>query len=134
MNCYIIERKTKTYKLIYEQGSLRKVEGIPGFDPSFFRWLVDHGMDIEANIKDYKSDFIKVEPMIVNFEDFWNLYDYKKDRQNAVKQWDKLSEESKLMAYKGVKKFMRGYGGQGQPPNPPYADRYLKNKRWEDEE
>jgi len=79
------------------------------------------------------SKSIKVERMTITFEIFWNKYDYKKDKENALKQWNKLKQEDQLSAYKGIDKYKRTCGGFGQPAMV-YPERYLKYKRWEDED
>jgi hypothetical protein len=131
MNCYIIQRPKRTYRLHYDNNELRRVEADPDFDRSFFTWLVGNEMYLEEKIANYKSDKIKVELMKVTFEMFWNRYGYKEDKQLAKDEWNKLREDEQLEAYKGVEKFHAKHGGYGKPALP-YAVRYLKRKRWND--
>ena len=69
------------------------------------------------------------------FADFWRAYPCGKSKQAAIKAWDKLRPDDKLLIEmaKGLKRSMasddwkRGIGI-------PYAATWLNNRRWEDEE
>ena len=73
------------------------------------------------------------EPEI--FERFWAAYPRGQDRSSAVKEWDKLKPDHKLMftmsaalnRQKMSEEWLRGVGI-------PYACRWLRNRRWEDED
>ena len=133
MNTYIVNSPSRTYKLTYLHGKVVKLEGEPDFTDKFWVWFLKGKFDLEENISKVDSKSIKVERMTVTFEIFWKKYDYKKDKQNAEKQWNKLKEEEQLAAYKGIDKYKRTCGGFGQPALV-YPERYLKNRRWEDED
>lgn len=69
------------------------------------------------------------------FDRFWKAYPCKKDRQSAVAEWDRLKPDRKLMGVMSValerqkasEQWQRGIGI-------PYACRWLKKRRWEDED
>ena len=73
------------------------------------------------------------EPEI--FERFWKAYPCKKDKASARREWDRLKPDRKLMMVmsaaldraKTSDEWQRGIGI-------PYACRWLRNRRWEDEE
>ena len=69
------------------------------------------------------------------FSDFWEIWPSKKNKQNAVKAWRKLSIESKRAAYAAVR---AGWFDQWQAAspdaNPIHAATYLNNRRWEDQQ
>lgn len=130
INKYTCTSKNTTLILTYEYGELKKIESSQ-LQPPHLGWIVKNNLFEEKNLK--TSDKIKVETIKVSFEDFWKKYDYKKDKQNALTQWAKLSEIDQKMAYNGIQKFKKNNGNYGQPALP-YAERYLKYKRWEDED
>lgn len=69
------------------------------------------------------------------FERFWTAYPCHKDKASARREWDKLKPDRKLMMNmsaalnraKTSDEWQRGIGI-------PYACRWLRNRRWEDEE
>ena len=69
------------------------------------------------------------------FERFWKAYPRGQDRQGAVEAWDKLRPSRELMLtmsaaldrQKKSEEWLRGVGV-------PYACRWLRNRRWEDED
>lgn len=69
------------------------------------------------------------------FERFWAAYPCKKDKASARREWDKLKPDRKLMMdmsaaldrAKCSDEWQRGIGI-------PYACRWLRNRRWEDED
>lgn len=68
------------------------------------------------------------------FERFWAAYPCRKDKASARREWDKLKPDRKLMQTmsaalsraKSSDEWQRGIGI-------PYACRWLRNRRWEDE-
>ena len=68
------------------------------------------------------------------FARFWTAYPVKKDKQAAIREWDKLKPDRKLMRSmsaaldrdKASDEWLRGIGI-------PYACRWLSHRRWEDE-
>ena len=65
----------------------------------------------------------------INFEDFWNKYNFKRDRVNAEKEWNKLNEEERSKAYNYISRYKSNLGTTAMV----YACRYLKYKRWDDQ-
>lgn len=133
MNCYIITRPNRTYKLYYDElGALRRTDADPNYDKSFFGWISKNDLYVEANIRAYKSNSIKVELMKVTFEMFWDTYGKKVKIDRAKTQWSKMTEDNQLLAFNGIEKFKKHNGNYGQPALC-YPDQYLKDKRWLDE-
>lgn len=68
------------------------------------------------------------------FDAFWTFYPRGEDRVGAVREWDRLKPSDELIATMGkalkrqmaTEEWQRGVGI-------PYACRWLKNRRWEDE-
>ena len=68
------------------------------------------------------------------FERFWKAYPCKRDKASARREWDRLEPDRKLMLtmsaalerQKASEQWQRGIGI-------PYACRWLRNRRWEDE-
>jgi hypothetical protein len=64
------------------------------------------------------------------FNAFWNIYAKKRGKQATLKQWDKLDALDRQMVLDNVSAFVRNN------PNPVYRpdpERYLKHRRFEDE-
>lgn len=69
------------------------------------------------------------------FEQFWNFYGMKVNRQRAIKEWDKLHPDDKLIDHmartlkrqKRSDMWSRGIGI-------PHPAQWLKDRRWEDED
>lgn len=68
------------------------------------------------------------------FEGFWKFYPRKEDRASAVRQWDRLKPSDELIDQmaKALKRQMQLPQWQDKTKIP-YACRWLKNKRWQDE-
>lgn len=74
------------------------------------------------------------------FEGFWRMYPLKKSKQAAIRAWDSLRPDDKLLAMMGQalrrqlagpewQRKIREDGGQGIP----YPATWLNGRRWEDE-
>lgn len=74
------------------------------------------------------------------FEGFWRMYPLKKSKQAAIRAWDSLRPDDKLLAVMGQalrrqlagpewQRKIREDGGQGIP----YPATWLNGRRWEDE-
>jgi len=71
------------------------------------------------------------ETIAITFDRFWDLYNYKKGRLNAEKEWRKLNEADKMKATVNVSKYNRSL--MGKTTEKLYAERYLKYRRFDDE-
>ncbi len=67
----------------------------------------------------------------ISFEAFWKKYDYKVDRQQAETFWNKMSKPEKLSALAGINKYK--YQCKLKNTAMIYPVRYLRNRRWLDE-
>ena len=74
------------------------------------------------------------------FEGFWRMYPVKKSKQAAIRAWDSLRPDDRLLAVMGHalqrqlaspewQRKLREEGGQGIP----YPATWLNGRRWEDE-
>ncbi len=68
----------------------------------------------------------------LTFETFWNKYEYKVDRISAEEHWKKMSDEEKLKAISGIARYK--YRCKIKNIATIYPVRYLRKKRWEDEQ
>lgn len=66
----------------------------------------------------------------LSFDNFWKLYAYKEGKIKAREQWEKLKDADKVAALTGIE----GYRSRCKQNNVAmqYAERYIKNRRWED--
>ncbi len=65
-----------------------------------------------------------------SFENFWNLYNKKVDRQSAERKYSKLKESEKEKIFETIPAYIKS------TPDPKYRknpDTYLNNRSWEDE-
>lgn len=69
------------------------------------------------------------EPEKYTFEQFWNLYGKKDGKKNSEVQWKKLKPEEKVLAVEN----MDNHKGGKDKKYWKDPERYLKDKRWEDE-
>ena len=74
------------------------------------------------------------EPMM--FERFWKLYPKKKDKSKAIREWDRLKADRKLMGVMSAALRAQMASEEWQRDNGravPYPCRWLSHRRWEDE-
>lgn len=68
------------------------------------------------------------------FEGFWKFYPRHDDRASAVRAWDRLKPSDDLIREMGIALTWQKQQPQWQDRTKiPYACRWLKNKRWQDE-
>lgn len=69
------------------------------------------------------------------FLEFWEIWPSKKNKQNAMKAWRKLTIEDKRAAYSAIR---AGWFDQWQAAspdaNPIHAATFINNRRWEDQQ
>lgn len=76
----------------------------------------------------------EVEPY--PFERFWNLYNFKHDKQPAEKAWKKLNNKDRAAVIESIPKylaFLEHQRATGFNQNQAYAASYLNKRRWEDD-
>lgn len=70
------------------------------------------------------------------FERFWNAYPKKKDKQKAIREWNKLKADRKLMREMSAALGRQKASEEWQRDNGraiPYPCRWLSHRRWEDD-
>lgn len=86
-----------------------------------------------------KANFTVEEIIEVSFENFWNLYDDKRDKTKTKAIWDKLSEHKRKQYFDWVKPYFKflqeKYQGSDWTLFKKMAKSYLSkdNAPWEDE-
>lgn len=76
----------------------------------------------------------EVEPY--PFERFWNLYNFKHDKQPAEKAWNKLNNKDRAAAMAAIPNYhayLEHKRSTGFNQNQAYAATYLNKRRWEDD-
>lgn len=76
----------------------------------------------------------EVEPY--PFERFWNLYNFKHDKQPAEKAWNKLNNKDRAAAMASIPNYLaylEHKRSTGFDQNQAYAATYLNKRRWEDD-
>lgn len=70
------------------------------------------------------------------FERFWNLYNFKHDKQPAEKAWKKLNNKDRAAAMAAIPNYhayLEHKRSTGFNQNQAYAATYLNKRRWEDD-
>jgi len=79
------------------------------------------------------SSWRKPSPL-EGFDDFWEIWPSKINKDAARRAWKKLSLESRRLAYRAVRDGWFERWRQGSPDaNPIHASSFLNGKRWEDQ-
>ncbi len=75
----------------------------------------------------------KVQELVLvpDFEEFWNAYNYKHDRDLAAKEWRGMGDAERVAAYVNIKRYDAFIRARGQAKL--YAVRYLKRRTWEND-
>jgi hypothetical protein len=75
-----------------------------------------------------KTLFLREIPIELTFDLFWDSYNYKVDKFEAQKVWDKLSRKEKLESFEYIKKYKTQCASSGVAIK--YAKTYLRQKPW----
>jgi hypothetical protein len=67
----------------------------------------------------------------VEFEEFWNAYNYKLSKQEGIKAWAKLNEDEKRLAIMAVPKYLNFI--RDKNISQALAASWLNKRRWEDD-
>lgn len=81
--------------------------------------------------KDIKKETNKEKKFSESFSTFWSAYDRpdnKGSKENAYKQWNKLSEQERELAFKMIVPYKNS---QKDLQYMKHAERYLRDKAWE---
>jgi hypothetical protein len=68
---------------------------------------------------------------IPSFSDFWDLYDYKKNKATSEKSWTKLTNLEKMRAIEAIPQYLVFLAKNNHPQC--HASTWLNQKRWEDD-
>lgn len=123
-----------TYNL---DGLLSKFEFLEGdMTPVMIQWLFQKGYfpfkeEMIETFKQRKDLTVEIGDPDLSFDRFWNTYAKKQKKIVTEKLWKKLSDQNRLAAINGIKKYkticrMNNHG-QALP------DTYLSQQRWLDE-
>lgn len=101
---YVIEVKRKVGNLPIrkkadsEKNRIGKIPNQRNIDNISSKQSLSDNKEIE-NKKRLSNDNQKVDEL---FDKFWNEYDYKKSKKDAIKAWDKLTDAEKEIAIKAI--------------------------------
>jgi hypothetical protein len=115
------------------EGTLRSFKNDATLNEVQLDWLSKNfPMNIQTVNEIIKKSKMKATyiPAEVTFEQFWDEYDYKVDKAQAKKVWDKMKTGEKLAAVNAIKSY-KFYLQSNPGISKIYPERYLKNKRWE---
>lgn len=138
MNTYLIQSRKSGNRVEVEynnRGYIQavKFEGDP--EETAIDALLHHIARHEKDIIGwYPEQFdVTLVPLDVKFDTFWEAYGKKIGRQNAGTQWQKLNMGDRAKALKMVPKYQRWCTLQNPPRAIVDPERYLKNRRFDDD-
>lgn len=83
--------------------------------------------------KTYTSNFeIKKATPILDFENFWQLYNYKVKKELSEKAWNKLNDADKIKCFLRLKKYNQILASSGQAKA--HLVTWINQKRFNDED
>lgn len=86
--------------------------------------------NLPTDVADMKRRYNKGQLVQLNtnvtFDEFWEAYDYKVDKAEAIKQWEKLSQQSRDMAYAKIPEYRTSCTRRGIALI--YPSRFLKKE------
>jgi len=89
--------------------------------------MTSHMEDVN---EDVNRNINKVKIIDTQFEEFWDLYDYKKSRDKAEKAWKTLNKEEKALALQNAPLYVKSTPDKQFRKHP---TTYLNNKNFNDE-
>jgi hypothetical protein len=97
------------------------------------QWMQQYIPIREPQLMQFYPDRFRIEVVLdeVSFEAFWNAYAEKRGRQNAEKQWSKLTMSERGAAIRNIKKYKAYCAQISRHVKDP--ERYLSQKTFNDE-
>jgi hypothetical protein len=95
----------------------------------FVRRNIPWTVDAVARYKSKTSTVTEITD--ISFERFWRDYDYKKGKDAAIKEWNKLKQGEQVKAIVRIPAYKFDINARNVAPV--YPERYLKHKRFNDE-
>lgn len=83
--------------------------------------------DISINKEDINGKNLPIP----SFSDFWDLYDYKKNKDTSRKSWKKLTDLEKMRTIETIPQYLVYLAKNNHPQC--HASTWLNQKRWEDD-
>lgn len=89
----------------------------------------------ESEVQNFRPDIFKVEciPVDVKFADFWDAYGQKVGKQNAEKEWSKLSIADRARAIRVLPRYRLFLQSFSPPRRAKDPERYLSQRVFNDE-
>ena len=100
---------------------------VKGFNQHTIGHMTSHMEDVN---EDVNRNINKVKIIDTQFEEFWDLYDYKKSRDKAEKAWKTLNKEEKALALQHAPLYVKSTPDKQFRKHP---TTYLNNKNFNDE-
>ncbi len=118
-----------------DRGLVREVHFISPVDANGLAWIMRNLPVDESGITGWLPGKFEIFliPDEVKFDAFWEAYGYKVGRVNAMNQWQKLSQGERAKAIKMIPRYHQWRKCKNPPIEAVYPERYLKNRRFEDD-
>jgi uncharacterized protein YdaU (DUF1376 family) len=100
---------------------------IKGLNQHTIGHMTSHMEDVNENVN---RNINKVKIVDTQFEEFWDLYDYKKSKDKAEKAWKTLNQEEKALALQHAPVYAQSTPDKQFRKHP---TTYLNNKSFNDE-
>lgn len=94
---------------------------------------IDKPLTLEPITNNHQSEIEELDPEIISilsFDEFWNLYDYKKGKPKAEKLYAKISEKDRAKIKEHIPKYVLATPDKKFRKHP---ETFLRNRGWEDE-
>lgn len=134
MKTYIFKSKKFSGLMVfkYKKGILTSFENYAELKPEHIMWFGENFPMLYEMLEQFNKGAGRVEELKdLSFDNFWDVYDYKKDKQQAESYWKKMPEEDKYKAIANAPDYKRKC--KHDAVSQVYAIRYLKYRRFEDE-
>lgn len=114
----------KDKRMAFTQSRRNNVKGL---NQHTIGHMTSHMEDVN---EDVNRNINKVKIIDTQFEEFWDLYDYKKSRDKAEKAWKTLNKEEKALALQHAPLYVKSTPDKQFRKHP---TTYLNNKNFNDE-
>ena len=114
----------KDKRMAFTQSRRNNVKGL---NQHTIGHMTSHMEDVNENVN---RNINKVKIIDTQFEEFWDLYDYKKSRDKAEKAWKTLNKEEKALALQHAPLYVKSTPDKQFRKHP---TTYLNNKNFNDE-
>lgn len=135
MKTFIFTSSQFTGEIIFNfdgNGFLKSYSNMADLDCAQIAYLLTnlpkHVDEVEVLRTKSKTISVKEITVIPTFEEFWDKYGFKEDKQEAMQKWKKLTDKEKVEAYEYISVYKNKLKQSRIAMK--YAKTYLHNRPW----